>query len=100
MILCCGEAVIDMLPGVSPTGEPSFEPRTGGAAVNTAVALGRLGVPVGYLGRLSTDMFGARLAETMTQAGADISRAARSGRPTTLAFVQLKDGHASYAFYD
>ncbi|MEO1677915.1 MAG: carbohydrate kinase [Pseudomonadota bacterium] len=100
MILCAGEALIDMLPRVSDAGEDAFAPKAGGAVFNTAVALGRLGAPVGLFTGLSTDLFGERLAAALAESGVDASRAARSDRPTTLAFVELVDGHARYAFYD
>ncbi|MFW2541263.1 carbohydrate kinase family protein [Primorskyibacter sp. 2E107] len=100
MILCCGEALIDMLPRVSPDGEPCFAPYAGGAVMNTAIALGRLGAPSGYFGGLSTDLFGKILEETLEASKVDHSLCPRSARPTTLAFVTLTDGHAQYAFYD
>ncbi|RMD47990.1 MAG: carbohydrate kinase, partial [Alphaproteobacteria bacterium] len=40
MILCAGEALIDMIPGRTAAGEAAFVPRPGGAVFNTAVALG------------------------------------------------------------
>lgn len=43
MILCCGEALIDMLPRTTEAGETAFAPYAGGAVFNTAIALGRLG---------------------------------------------------------
>ncbi|MFZ5710693.1 MAG: carbohydrate kinase family protein [Pseudomonadota bacterium] len=100
MILSCGEALIDMLPRRSSAGEAAFAPYAGGAVFNTAIALGRLGVPSGFFSGLSTDLFGALLAETLAASKVDLSHAVRSGRPTTLAFVTLRDGHATYAFYD
>jgi fructokinase len=100
MILCCGEALIDMLPRTTAGGEPAFVPYAGGAVFNTAIALGRLGVPAGFFSGLSTDLMGEILVETLAAAGVDVSLAARSGRPTTLAFVRLVNGQASYAFYD
>ncbi len=48
MILCCGEALIDMLPRVSTAGEDAYAPYAGGAIFNTAIALGRLGVPSAF----------------------------------------------------
>lgn len=42
MILCCGEALIDMLPRETTRGENGFAPYAGGAIFNTAIALGRL----------------------------------------------------------
>lgn len=100
MILCAGEALIDMLPRETADGAPTFAPHVGGAVLNTAVALARLGAPVGFFSGISTDLFGARIAERLEANGVDISLAARSDRPTTLAFVTLTDGQARYAFYD
>jgi len=48
MILCCGEALIDMLQRKSEAGEAAFAPYVGGAVFNTAIALGRLGVPTEF----------------------------------------------------
>lgn len=99
MILCAGEALIDMLPAETASGEVAFLPRPGGAVFNTAVALGRLGVRAGFFSGLSTDFFGDMLAATLAQAQvANLAR--RVDRPTTLAFVALEQGDARYAFYD
>jgi len=100
MILCCGEALIDMLPRESRAGEAAFAPYPGGAVFNTAVALGRLGAGAGYFGGLSTDLFGEMLVAALAASGVDAGLAPRSARPTTLAFVTLQGGQARYAFYD
>lgn len=100
MIICCGEALIDMLPRELPDGEGALLPVAGGAVFNTAIALGRLGADAGFFSGLSTDMFGRLLEETLQKSGVDYSFCVRSGRPTTLAFVELTDGHAKYTFYD
>ena len=100
MILCAGEALIDMLPRESTRGEPSFAPHVGGAVLNTAVALARLGCGTGFLSGLSTDLFGSQIADALARDGVDASLAHRSDRPTTLAFVTLTGGQARYAFYD
>ncbi len=100
MILCCGEALIDMLPRETTQGERAFAPYAGGAVFNTAIALGRLGAPVGFFSGLSTDLLGEILIETLEASKVDTRLAARSGRPTTLAFVKLANGQATYAFYD
>ncbi|MBQ2261197.1 MAG: carbohydrate kinase [Loktanella sp.] len=100
MILCCGEALIDMLPRQTTAGEACFAPHAGGAVFNTAVALGRLGAPVQFFSGLSSDIFGTILQDGLRASGVDASPAAISDRPTTLAFVTLTNGHASYAFYD
>ncbi|MCA3449048.1 MAG: carbohydrate kinase family protein [Rhodobacterales bacterium] len=100
MILSCGEALIDMLPRETVAGEAAFVPYAGGAVFNTAIALGRLGAPSGFFTGLSTDLFGQILDRTLAASGVDTTLCARSARPTTLAFVTLRDGQATYAFYD
>jgi fructokinase len=100
MILCCGEALIDMLPRTSTLGEDAYAPYAGGAIFNTAIALGRLGVPTAFFTGLSDDMMGDLLRKTLRESGVDYSYCATLSRPTTIAFVKLVDGHATYAFYD
>jgi fructokinase len=100
MILCCGEALIDMLPRTTTLGEDAYAPYAGGAIFNTAIALGRLGVPTGFFTGLSDDMMGDILRKTLGESGVDGSYCATLSRPTTVAFVKLIDGQATYAFYD
>jgi fructokinase len=100
MILSCGEALIDMLPRTSTEGEAAFAPYAGGAVFNTAIALGRLGAPSAFFSGVSNDMLGEILADTLTASKVDIRYLARSDRPTTVAFVKLVNGQATYAFYD
>jgi fructokinase len=100
MILCCGEALIDMLPRKTGAGEAAFSPYAGGAVFNTAIALGRLGTPVEFFSGLSTDLFGQQLTRVLAQSQAGTRYVHFAARPTTMAFVDLKDGHASYLFYD
>lgn len=100
MILSCGEALIDMLPRTATSGEACFAPYAGGAVFNTAIALGRLGAPSAFFSGISTDMLGEILADTLAASHVDITHAARSDRPTTVAFVKLVNGQATYAFYD
>ena len=100
MILCCGEAVIDMLPTTAPDGAPAFRPVTGGAALNTAIALARLGQPTGFFGGLSQDSFGQTLTDAMQGEGVDLSLAPRFDAPTTLAFIHPGDGTQGFSFHD
>lgn len=100
MIVCCGEALIDMLPRASTLDEPAFAPYSGGAVFNTAIALGRLGVPVEFFSGLSSDLFGEQLRASLAASKVGSRYAHISARPTTLAFVHLVDGHATYVFYD
>ncbi|UVC09366.1 carbohydrate kinase [Rhizobium sp. TH2] len=100
MILCCGEALIDMLPRQSTLGEAAYAPYAGGAIFNTAIALGRLGIPTGFFTGISDDILGDVLRETLAASNVDFGFCAISGRPTTVAFVKLVNGSATYAFYD
>lgn len=100
MILSCGEALIDMLPRQSTAGEACFAPYAGGAVMNTAIALARLGGDSGFLTGLSSDLMGDVLKTTLQASNVNLDFCVRSDRPTTLAFVKLTDGHASYFFYD
>ena len=100
MILCCGEALIDMIPEPTRSGQDGFVPHCGGAVFNTSIALGRLGVRTGMLTGLSNDMFGRQLTDALVSSHVDTRLIVTSNRPTTLAFVKLVNGHASYTFYD
>ena len=95
MILCCGEALIDLIP----QGDTRV-PHVGGAVLNTAVALGRLGEEVAMLTGLSSDEYGALIEAHGRQSHVDFAPSVRSDRPTTLAVVTLVDGQATYDFRD
>jgi len=100
MILCCGEALIDMLPRITTEGEAAFAPYVGGAVFNSAIALGRLGAPAGFFSGLSSDLFGGQFREALGASKVSSTYAHTSPRPTTLAFVRLTNGQATYTFYD
>ncbi|AEH89876.1 MULTISPECIES: carbohydrate kinase [Mesorhizobium] len=100
MILCCGEALIDMLPRTTTQGEPAFAPYVGGAVFNSAIALGRLGAPAGFFSGLSSDLFGGQFRDALGASKVSSTYAHTSPRPTTLAFVRLDNGQATYTFYD
>ena len=100
MIICCGEALMDLIQVRSEAGDPCYVPLVGGAVFNTAISLGRLGVDVAMVSGISTDRFGRQLASALDASGVNNRYLIRSGRPTTLAFVHLRDGQASYTFYD
>ena len=100
MILCCGEALIDMIPDQAGAGGSAYRPHPGGAVFNTAIALGRLGAPVGLLSGVSTDPFGQQLHDSLARDGVSTELLIRSDRLTTLAMVHLIDGSATYSFYD
>ncbi len=100
MILGCGEALIDMVPSVNAEGVPVFLPCPGGSPYNTAIAVGRLGAPVSFLGRLSGDFFGQMLAGRLTENNVGTDLIIRSNENSSLAFVKLEKGkEPEYIFY-
>ncbi|MEA2190724.1 MAG: fructokinase [Solirubrobacteraceae bacterium] len=95
-VLVGGEALYDLVAhdDGSLTGHP------GGGPFNTARTIGRLGQPVAYLGRLSTDRLGETHARMLCEDGVDLSATQRTGEPSTLALASLDaDGVAGYSFY-
>ena len=96
VVIVCGEALIDLVP----SGGDGFTAHPGGGPFNTAVALGRLGVPVGFLGRLSTDGFGRRLRAQLGESGVDLGWVASGDEPTALAVVGTDEhGDPAFTFY-
>ena len=100
MILCCGEALIDMLPRKGADGADVYQPFNGGSVYNTAIALGRLGTPTGFFAGISEDFFGDGLLDGLVSAGVSTKYIRRKDLHTTLALVKLADGHARYSFID
>lgn len=102
MIVVGGEALVDLVPDPSTVeGELGpLHPRLGGGPCNVAVALGRLGAPVAFHARLSTDQLGDKLFDRLRESGVDTALIQRGPEPTTLAVVGLgADGAARYSFH-
>jgi fructokinase len=96
LIVVAGEALIDLVPA----GDGTLAAHPGGGPFNTARALGRLERPVAYLGRISTDRFGAQLAGELAADGVRLDVHVRTDDPTTLALVELDEhGAGQYRFY-
>ena len=100
MILCGGDALIDFVPVMAPDGGEAFQPRVGGAVLNCATALSRLGEDTSFVGALSQDLFGDMLLDHMQREGIATKHVTRTKDDSTLAFVTLEGGEAKYAFYD
>ena len=100
MIVCCGEALIDMLPRISKDGAAVYQPFNGGSIFNTAIALGRLGIITGFFSGISTDFFGDSLKAGLVASNVDLKYVKIWDKPSTLAFVKLDHGQARYSFFD
>jgi fructokinase len=95
VIVVGGEALVDLVED-----QELLRPVAGGGPFNTAIALGRLGVPVAYLGTLSHDYYGGVFARLLIDNGVDMSLVRWSDAPTPLAVVhRQEDGGVNYTFY-
>ena len=83
-ILSMGEALVDVLPA----GEGLWRPVPGGSSYNVALALGRLGSPAAFVGRLSRDEQGERMTQALEAAGVAIDLVSRDERPSPLSLVE------------
>ena len=100
MILSCGDALIDFVPVRAADGREAVRPAVGGSCLNIAVGLARLGAPTGFVGGISTDLFGRMIADHASASAVELRHATRSEYQTTLAFVRIVAGESHYAFYD
>ena len=100
MIICCGEALIDMIPSKLDNGETAYMPKIGGAVINTSICLGRLGANVSFLGAVSKDLFGEMIWDELKNSKVDTSFCISSPCNTTLAFANIKNGTTTYSFFD
>jgi len=100
MLLSCGDALVDFLPVASVDGRDAAVPVAGGSCLNIAVGMARLGAPAGFVGGISTDLFGRIVADHALNSQVNLRYATRSAHQTTLAFVRHVGGEPKYAFYD
>ncbi len=95
-VVVAGEALIDLVPDAA----RALVAHPGGGPFNAARAAARLEAPAAFLGRLSTDAFGARLRATLLEDGVDLGPAVTTDDPSTLALVELDAAAvATYRFY-
>jgi fructokinase len=100
MMLSCGDALVDFLPVAAVDGRDALVPAVGGSCLNVAVGMARLGAEAGFVGGISTDLFGRMIADHARASEVDLRFATRSDHQTTLAFVRTVGGEPQYAFYD
>src|ERR1700686_3757448 len=101
MLLSCGDALIDFLPVTSVDGRDAIVPAVGGSCLNVAVGMARLGAPAGFVGGISTDLFGRMIADHAAASQVDLRYATRSEHQPTPPFVRtVEQMDAVAAFAD
>lgn len=100
MLIACGDALIDFVPTRNAEGREAVMPAVGGSCLNVAIGMARLGAVTGFVGGISTDMFGRMIADHAAASNVELNLATHSDHQTTLAFVRIIAGESHYAFYD
>jgi fructokinase len=101
-VTALGELLIDFTPnGKNDQGMALFARNPGGAPANVLAMINRLGGKTAFIGKVGQDNFGRFLAQTLEDAGINITGLVTDPEiPTTLAFVQLNErGDRSFSFY-
>lgn len=103
-VISIGEALIDFIPhenGVALKEVSSFLRVAGGAPLNVAAAVSKLGGKSQMITKLGVDGFGDHILGEVKPLGVDVSKVLRTKEANTaLAFVSLKeDGERDFSFY-
>lgn len=89
-VVCAGEILMDL---IAPAGQTlktaeTFAIREGGAPMNAAIAMARLGLPVSFCGAVGDDPFGTRLRRFVALEGVDTtSLRVIPGETTSVAYA-------------
>lgn len=92
-----GEALVDVLPA----DDGLWRPVPGGSSYNVALALGRLGAPAAFVGRLSRDEQGRRMRSILEGAGVGVGLVTNDDRPSPLSLIERgsETGSARYSIH-
>ncbi len=98
-----GRATIDLYANeIGPMEDAvTFTKYVGGSPANTAVAMSKLGLAVGYLGKVSDDQFGRFITRYLAQQGVDVSHiaVAAPGVRSGVTMGEIKPGECSCFMY-
>jgi fructokinase len=103
-VLCIGELLVEFVAdtsNVSLSRSPGFIKAPGGAPANVAVALSRLGIDTGFMGKVGDDPFGLFLQECLEADNVDTTTLYRdaAARTTAVFAAVWDDGHKDLCFY-
>ena len=93
-----GEALVDLLETDS-GGEQIYRQAIGGAPLNVAVAVARLGGRAEYAGSIGADVLGDRIEAVLSDAGVGRGGVRRVPVPTTLAVTTFEGAEPTFTFY-
>ncbi|GAA2602502.1 carbohydrate kinase [Winogradskya consettensis] len=93
-----GEALIDLLE-TERDGELIYRQAIGGAPLNVAVGVTRLGGDVRYVGSLGSDTLADRIATFLRETGVGTDSTIRVPVPTTLAVTTFEGAEPTFQFY-
>jgi sugar/nucleoside kinase (ribokinase family) len=103
-VICMGELLVEFVStadNISLAESPGFIKAPGGAPANVAVAVQRLGLPAGFVGKVGDDPFGIFLRKSLAQSGVDVSHLFIDpyARTTAVYVAVWHDGHKDLCFY-
>jgi fructokinase len=96
--LVLGEALMDLLE-THVDGELVYRPAVGGAPLNVAVGLSRLGTTVEFAGSLGEDVLGRRVRAVLVDAGVGDAGLRTVAGPTTIALTSFTGHEPDFHFY-
>lgn len=99
LITCMGEILIDFFPIEEHGQTVGFRMFPGGAPMNVAVGLARLGQPTAFVSKVSTDYFGRFLRHYLEAEHIDTRFLISDAALTTLAFVAIENNEPTFTFY-
>ncbi|HVO38058.1 MAG TPA: carbohydrate kinase family protein [Spirochaetia bacterium] len=106
-VLCVGQLCADVLVrpverldyGVDTVRVDGIDIRNGGDCLNVALGLSRLGLSVGFSGKVGTDMLGDYLAGVIAESGIDARGLRRTREAGTCACLVLINGKGDRSFF-
>lgn len=102
-VVAFGRATIDLYANeIGPMEEAkTFSKYVGGSPANTAVAMARLGLKVGYIGKVSDDQFGRFIVRYLADQGVDTSHieTAAPGIRSGVTMGEIKEGSCNCFMY-
>jgi fructokinase len=93
-----GEALVDLLDGRY-DGEPIYRQAIGGAPLNVAVGVARLGAPVEFVGSLGDDVLAGRIRDFLAASGVGQRGVVTVPAPTALAVATFAGAEPDFRFY-